>query len=89
MLVFSPNDRQTITLSTTDQVKLPLNRRSAAHNARKPHRTARQAGSGETDTRVNQDALEMAEKLTDACDVFLREASRSYLHILQQFGVLT
>ena len=76
-------------LSTSDAVTLPLNhgKRSAAHNTRKPHQTARQTRSGGIDARVDQDALAMAEKLTDACDVFLREASRSYLHILQQFGV--
>ena len=39
------------------------------------------------DERVNQETLAMAETLENACDVFLREASRSYLRILEEFGI--
>jgi hypothetical protein len=39
------------------------------------------------DKRIDPEALAMAEVLEDACDVFLREASRTYLRILEEFGI--
>ena len=57
----------------------------------KQQRRARQTNTGpvtnEMDKRIDPEALAMAEVLEDACDVFLREASRSYLRILEEFGI--
>ena len=57
----------------------------------KQQRRARQTNTGpvtnEMDKRIDPEALAMAEVLEDACDVFLREASRSYPRILEEFGI--
>ena len=62
-------------------------KQAAADVARKPQRRARQTGPNGMDERINPGALAMADMLEDACDVFLREASRSYLRILEEFGI--
>ena len=68
-------------------------RRTAADasSMKQPQRRARQTSTGpgpnEMDKRIDPEALAMAEVLEDACDVFLREASRSYLRILDEFGI--
>ena len=64
----------------------PRSKRAAADVSRKWQRRPRQTSTG-MDKRINPEALEMAEMLEDACDVFLREASRSYLRILEEFGI--
>ena len=71
---------------------LPLHSKQAAADimARKQQRRrSRQTSTGPNgmDKRINPEALAMAEMLEDACDVFLREASRSYLRILEEFGI--
>ena len=57
----------------------------------KQQRRSRQTSTGpatnEMDERIDPEALAMSEVLEDACDVFLREASRSYLRILEEFGI--
>ena len=63
-------------------------KRAAGNVARKQQRRARQTGPNGMDKRINPEALTMAKMLEDACDVFLREASRSYLRILEEFGIM-
>ena len=67
----------------------PRSKRAAADVARKQQRRVRQTSiePNGMDTRINTEALAMAEMLENACDVFLREASRSYLRILEEFGI--
>lgn len=67
----------------------PHSKRAAADVARKQQRRVRQTSiePNGMDMRINTEALAMAEMLENACDVFLREASRSYLRILEEFGI--
>jgi hypothetical protein len=54
---------------------------------KRARQTSAVPGPNRMDRRIDPEALAMAEVLQDACDVFLREASRSYLRILEEFGI--
>ena len=62
---------------------------SKKQQQRRARQTSASTGPGPNgmDKRIDPEALAMAEVLEDACDVFLREASRSYLRILEEFGI--